>query len=161
MKTTRIAVLALFLGALAGAASASTTITAGIHIGNSGRAAVDVGFFYDDLAPYGNWVDRPHRGWCWVPRHTSHRHWRPYQYGHWTLTDYGWTWVSDEPYGWATYHYGRWYDDPDYGWEWIPGNEWGPAWVSWQEGHDYVGWAPLPPSAEFRGNYGVDYGNAD
>ena len=160
MKTTRIALLALSLGALAGAASASTSVTAGIHIGSSGRAAVDVGFFYDDLAPYGNWVDRPQHGWCWVPRHTR-SHWRPYQSGHWTLTDYGWTWVSDEPYGWATYHYGRWYDDPDYGWEWVPGQEWGPAWVSWQEGDNYVGWAPLPPSAEFSGNYGVDYGGVD
>jgi hypothetical protein len=157
MKATRIVLLALSLGALAGAASASPSITAGLNIGSSGRAAVDVGFFYDDLAPYGNWVDRPQHGWCFVPRHTR-SNWRPYQAGHWTLTDYGWTWVSDEPYGWATYHYGRWSNDPDYGWEWVPGQQWGPAWVSWQEGGDYVGWAPLPPTAEFSGNYGVDYG---
>ncbi len=157
MKATRIVLLALSLGALAGAASASPSITAGLNIGPSGRAAVDVGFFYDDLAPYGNWVDRPQHGWCFVPRHTR-SDWRPYQAGHWTLTDYGWTWASDEPYGWATYHYGRWSNDPDYGWEWVPGQQWGPAWVSWQEGGDYVGWAPLPPTAEFSGNYGVDFG---
>jgi hypothetical protein len=159
MKTTRIVLLAvLLLGAFAAASSAQTSIAAGIHVGPSGRAAVDVGFFYDDLAPYGNWVDRPSHGWCWVPHHRQAA-WRPYKYGHWVDTDEGWTWISDEPYGWATYHYGRWYLDPDYGWEWIPGNQWAPAWVSFQEGNDYVGWAPLPPSVEFNGNYGVDYGS--
>jgi hypothetical protein len=146
MKTTRIALLALVLtGALTGAASAATSVSAGIHIGPSGRATVDLGFFYDDLAPYGNWVQRPNYGWVWRP-HAVASSWRPYQYGHWAWTDYGWTWISDEPYGWATYHYGRWYDDPDYGWEWVPGDEWAPAWVDWQAGDDYVGWAPLPPA---------------
>ena len=30
---------------------------------------------------------------------------------------------------------------------WFPGDDldWGPAWVSWRTGGDYVGWAPLPP----------------
>ena len=23
--------------------------------------------------------------------------------------------------------------------------DWGPAWVSWRTGGDYIGWAPLPP----------------
>ncbi|MEA2602515.1 MAG: hypothetical protein QOF89_3507 [Acidobacteriota bacterium] len=150
MKTTRTLLLALILGgALAGTASAQTSISAGIHIGPSGRASVDLGFFYDDLAPYGNWVQRPQYGWVWTPR-VEQSSWRPYEDGHWAWTDEGWTWISDEPYGWATYHYGRWYDDPDYGWEWIPGDEWAPAWVSWQESDDYVGWAPLPPSVDFR-----------
>jgi hypothetical protein len=150
MKTTRTLLLALtLLGALAGTGSAQTSVSAGIHIGPSGRATVDLGFFYDDLAPYGNWVQRPQYGWVWTPR-VERSSWRPYEDGHWAWTDEGWTWISDEPYGWATYHYGRWYDDPDYGWEWIPGDEWAPAWVSWQESDDYVGWAPLPPSVDFR-----------
>jgi hypothetical protein len=125
--------------------SAATSISAGLHIGPSGRANVDIGFFYDDLASYGHWIQRPRYGWVWTPR-VAVASWRPYQYGHWVWTDLGWTWVSDEPFGWATYHYGRWYDDPDYGWEWIPGDQWAPAWVDWQAGNDYVGWAPLPPS---------------
>jgi len=146
MKMTRIVLLALVLaGSLASVGSAATSVSAGIRIGPSGRATVDIGFFYDDLAPYGNWVQRPSYGWVWRP-HAVASTWRPYQYGHWAWTDYGWTWISDEPYGWATYHYGRWYDDPDYGWEWVPGDEWAPAWVDWQAGDDYVGWAPLPPS---------------
>ncbi|PYL64161.1 MAG: hypothetical protein DMF20_11080 [Verrucomicrobia bacterium] len=30
---------------------------------------------------------------------------------------------------------------------WFPGDDldWGPAWVSWRTGGDYIGWAPLPP----------------
>lgn len=150
MKTTRTLLLALtLLVALGGTGYAQTSISAGIHIGPSGRATVDLGFFYDDLAQYGNWVQRPQYGWVWTPR-VERSSWRPYEDGHWAWTDEGWTWISDEPYGWATYHYGRWYYDPDYGWEWIPGNEWAPAWVSWQESDDYIGWAPLPPSVDFR-----------
>jgi hypothetical protein len=29
------------------------------------------------------------------------------------------------------------------GWYWIPGNAWGPAWVNWAYGGDYIGWCPL------------------
>ncbi|MFL6194510.1 MAG: DUF6600 domain-containing protein [Thermoanaerobaculia bacterium] len=105
---------------------------------------VDLGFFFDDLASQGDWVQRPSYGWVWSPRDVA-SDWRPYEEGRWTYTDQGWTWLSDEPFGWATYHYGRWYDDPDLGWSWVPGYEWAPSWVSWQEGSDYVGWAPLPP----------------
>src|SRR6185295_14612977 len=106
---------------------------------------VDLGFFYDDLAPYGNWVETSRYGWVWTPSAVA-VDWRPYEDGHWVWTDQGWLWVSDEPFGWATYHYGRWYDDDDLGWSWVPGYEWAPSWTSWQEGDDYVGWAPLPPS---------------
>src|ERR1700681_4484559 len=150
MKTTRIMLLAaILLGALPVMGSAATSISAGLHFGPSGRASVDVGFFYDDLASYGHWIQRPRYGWGWTPR-VAVRSWRPYEYGHWVWTDLGWTWVSDEPFGWATYHYGRWYDDPDYGWEWVPGDQWAPAWVDWQAGNDYVGWAPLPPWSGFQ-----------
>src|SRR5262245_27854790 len=103
MRTTRNALLALvLLGAIAGPAVASTSVAAGIHVGPSGRAAVDIGFFYDDLAPYGNWIQRPVYGWVWTPAHVAAT-WRPYQYGHWVWTVDGWVWVTDEPFGWATY----------------------------------------------------------
>jgi hypothetical protein len=139
---------AVLLGALPVTGSAATSISAGLHLGSSGHARVDVGFFYDDLASYGNWIQRPRYGWVWTPRVAS-RSWRPYENGHWVWTDLGWTWVSTEAFGWATYHYGRWYDDPDYGWGWVPGDQWAPAWVDWHAGNDYVGWAPLPPSVGY------------
>ncbi len=86
--------------------------------------------------------------------------------GHWGYTDQGWTWVSNEDHGWATYHYGRWALIANSGWVWVPGNQWGPAWVSWRtppryspgttvttvvsdDDSDYIGWAPLPPEAVF------------
>ena len=152
--TTRNILLALsLLGSAAGVASAQASFSAGIQIGSSGRASVDLGFFYDNLASYGNWIQRPSYGWVWTPSQVS-ADWRPYQDGHWVWTDEGWTWISDEPYGWATYHYGRWYEDPEVGWSWVPGNEWAPAWVDWQEGADYVGWAPLSPSFDINVGYG-------
>ena len=153
MKTTRNVLFALLLlGVSAGAASAQLSVGAGVQVGPRGHASVDFGFFYDSLASYGNWIERPSYGWVWTPRDVS-ASWRPYQAGHWVWSDEGWTWLTDEPYGWATYHYGRWYQDPEIGWAWVPGNDWAPAWVSWQEGNDYVGWAPLPPGANVNASY--------
>jgi hypothetical protein len=69
--------------------------------------------------------------------------------------DYGWVWDSDEDWGWATYHYGRWTQVDGIGWCWVPGRVWAPAWVSWRYGGSYVGWAPLPPEARFSAAIGI------
>src|SRR4051812_13034791 len=110
---------------------------------------VSVDFFYNNLGG-GNWIEVGDYGYCWQPDvAVSDVNWRPYADGYWAYTDLGWTWVSYEDFGWATYHYGRWTRLSDYGWVWVPGRdadlEWGPAWVSWRTGGEYVGWAPLPP----------------
>ena len=118
------------------------------------RVDVSIDFFYDNIGSDGNWVELADYGYCWQPSvAVSNSHWRPYSDGFWAYTDVGWTWVSNEDFGWATYHYGRWVRLRDRGWLWVPGREWGPAWVSWRTGGDYVGWAPLPP----RGRGDVDY----
>jgi hypothetical protein len=107
---------------------------------------VSLDFFYDNLGSDGSWVEVADYGYCWQPSvAVSNSNWRPYADGYWAYTDVGWTWVSYEDFGWATYHYGRWTRLRDRGWFWVPGREWGPAWVSWRTGGDYVGWAPLPP----------------
>ncbi len=111
------------------------------------RADVSVDFFYNNLSG-GNWIEVEGYGYGWQPDvAVSDPNWRPYADGYWAYTEVGWTWVSYEDFGWATYHYGRWASLADYGWVWFPGSdlEWGPAWVSWRTGGDYVGWAPLPP----------------
>ena len=64
----------------------------------------------------------------------------PYSNGRWVYTDYGYTWVSADPFGWATDHYGRWVWANR--WVWRPDTTWGPAWVQWRQGDGYVGWAP-------------------
>ncbi|HEX7517600.1 MAG TPA: DUF6600 domain-containing protein [Chthoniobacterales bacterium] len=120
------------------------------------RTDVSIDFFYDNIGSDGSWVEMADYGYCWQPSvAVSNSSWRPYSDGYWAYTDVGWTWVSYEDFGWATYHYGRWTRLRDRGWFWVPGREWGPAWVSWRTGGDYVGWAPLPP----RGGGEMDYDN--
>ena len=110
---------------------------------------VSVNFFYDNLNS-GSWFEVGDYGYCWQPDVAANDPtWRPYADGYWAYTDDGWTWVSYEDFGWATYHYGRWVKLADYGWVWKPGYEWGPAWVSWRTGGNYIGWAPLPPETEY------------
>jgi len=119
------------------------------------RADDDVSLdsFYDNLAPYGDWIEVGDYGTCWHPTGVD-ADWAPYTDGYWSYTDAGWTWVSYEDFGDICYHYGRWVDVDDVGWCWVPDNEWGPAWVSWRQADDYVGWAPLPPEARWRPSVG-------
>lgn len=119
------------------------------------RQSISLDFFYDNLEPYGSWREIGDFGYCWQPRDVEDD-WRPYSDGRWVYTDAGWTWDSEEPYGWAVYHYGRWANVESVGWVWVPGTEWGPGWVSWRHSPRYVGWAPLPPEALFSVDIGLN-----
>ena len=114
----------------------------------AGGASVSMGVFYSSLGIHGEWIFVGGDAYAWRPYRVG-ADWRPYWDGRWVWTDDGWYWVSDEPWAWAVYHYGRWFYDDYYGWIWIPGYEWAPAWVEWRYGPDYVGWAPLGPYAVF------------
>jgi hypothetical protein len=149
----KIAPIALVLLVLAIPATADIPFATSIHLNPSGGADVDLGFFFDSLSPYGHWVQTPAYGWAFVPA-VATTNWRPYTDGQWLYTDAGWTWLSDEPFGWATYHYGSWDLNPDYGWMWVPGYQWAPARVDWRATDDFIGWAPLPPSYEVRPTLG-------
>lgn len=105
--------------------------------------SVSISYFSEQLAPQGQWVVAGSFGDVWVP--TVAPGWAPYVNGEWAYTDYGWTWVSYDPFD-IPFHYGTWAWDDRYGWVWIPGTVWAPAWVTWAYTDDYVGWAPLPPS---------------
>ncbi|MEO5715430.1 MAG: DUF6600 domain-containing protein [Luteolibacter sp.] len=116
----------------------------------------DYGNFYDSLSSYGSWFETPDYGYVWQPVVVSDSNWRPYCRGRWVCTDRGWTWVSDEPFGWATHHYGRWALVRNRGWVWVPGTEWAPCWVSWRENGSHIGWAPLPPETMAYRNHRWD-----
>lgn len=111
--------------------------------------------FYDELMPYGDWVRDARHGFIWLPAVGPDFH--PYgTNGHWAMTEFGNTWVSYYDWGWAPFHYGRWYFDDYYrSWAWIPGYEWGPAWVSWRTGGGYYGWAPLGPRVSVSVQIGI------
>jgi len=103
-----------------------------------GSEVPDVTIFYDRLEPYGRWYDDPEYGYVFSPDRADYV---PYANGYWGNTDYGFTWISYDPFGWATDHYGRWlWRDR---WVWRPDTRWGPAWVQWRTGDRYVGWAPM------------------
>jgi hypothetical protein len=97
-------------------------------------------YWSDDLDEHGRWVNVSGIGWSWRPMVSVG--WRPYYNGYWHSRNGCLTWVSYDPWGWGTYHYGRWAYDSGYGWVWVPGYGYSPAWVYWTYGSGFVGWAP-------------------
>jgi hypothetical protein len=137
-------------------AQAASTVSVGTPLRAAQPTTASYSTFYTKLEPYGVWRETSNYGFVWQPYESERsRTWRPYTNGRWVYTDAGWTWVSEEPFGWAAYHYGRWTRLRNIGWVWVPGEEWAPAWVSWRKGNDYVGWAPLPPEARFDRRTGI------
>ncbi len=108
----------------------------------------------EDLSEYGEWIHTLKYGYVWKPYRSatsSYADWSPYRYGNWRwIPPYGWTWVNDEPWGYATYHHGRWvYIDND--WAWTPHghyragrNWWRPALVVVTYAGSLICWYPLP-----------------
>jgi hypothetical protein len=106
-----------------------------------GDAAPTIESFYQPLAAYGHWGQHPQYGAVWNPGDPSYE---PYANGYWQASTYGWVWIPNEPFGWAVNHYGRWLWDG--AWYWVPDTTWGPSWVDWRVGGDYIGWAPAVPA---------------
>ena len=118
----------------------------------------------EDLNSNGEWIYTSDYGYIWRPYNnvtSVYDNWSPYRYGQWRMLPYyGWTWVNDEPWGWATYHHGRWIYYNGY-WAWTPYSSrrgsrsyWRPALVvftTW--GNNYC-WYPLPYS---YGYYDYNY----
>jgi len=120
----------------------------------------------DDLNGYGDWVHTASYGYVWRPYRNSLSHyadWSPYRYGHWRwIPAFGWTWVNDEPWGWATYHYGRWFHDAGH-WYWSPygyyrqtRSWWRPALVYMSVYNNNVCWYPLGYHYSYY-NYNYNY----
>lgn len=128
---------------------------------------------YEDLDEYGSWRDTSEYGSVWVPSQVSVG-WAPYRNGHWIWVDpWGWTWVEDEPWGYAPFHYGRWVYYDNY-WGWAPGPVYvrpyyAPALVAWFGGPGWgvslgfgggygYGWCPLGFGEPYIPWYGVSRG---
>jgi hypothetical protein len=117
---------------------------------------------YEDLDDYGSWRTYPQYGAVWVPRSVQSG-WAPYQNGQWQWVEpWGWTWVDDQPWGYAPFHYGRWaYINNSWGWVPCPVQTrpyYAPALVAWFGlgggsglfasfgfGAGSIGWFPLGP----------------
>ncbi|WP_426164883.1 DUF6600 domain-containing protein [Sandarakinorhabdus sp. DWP1-3-1] len=121
-----------------------------------GQNVQSIDAFFEPLAQYGQWVDSRF-GRAFLPNASPG--WRPYVNGRWGEDR---LWISDDPWGWATDHYGRWgYDERINAWVWVPGTEWAPSWVAWREADQadgqVVGWAPIPPGVNY--SFGVGFGS--
>ena len=125
---------------------------------------------YSDLDDYGTWSTVADYGPVWFPTRVDPG-WVPYRYGHWAWIDpWGWTWVDNEPWGFAPFHYGRWAFVRER-WCWVPGPRtvrpvYAPALVAFVGGNNFslsvasgpaagVAWFPLGPGEVYRPAYQV------
>ena len=80
---------------------------------------------HEMLDEHGAWETVAGLGDVWFPNDAP-RGWVPFRYGHWRwISPWGWTWIDDMPWGFATSHYGRWANiggsDTEAGrWGWVP-----------------------------------------
>ena len=99
--------------------------------------------YANDLDSSGDWNYTPDYGYVWNPSSVP-QDWAPYSNGNWDWEPWGSTWVPNESWGWAPFHYGRWVFSVGTGWGWCPMPYFSPAWVSWYWGDDgWLGWCPL------------------
>jgi len=87
---------------------------------------------YEALDGDGGWENVSGYGAVWFPRDVP-ENWAPYRYGHWRwIAPWGWSWIDDMPWGFATSHFGRWANIPEVDpldpsmpgprrWGWLPG----------------------------------------
>lgn len=80
-----------------------------------------------DLGAYGSYSDVPGYGESWQPEGVG-PDWDPFDNGAWCYyPDWGWTFVSAYPWGWAPFYYGNWFYRSGHGWWWHPGPRQGPG----------------------------------
>jgi uncharacterized protein DUF6600 len=126
---------------------------------------------YEALDQNGRWEQTDDYGAAWFPDRVA-EDWAPYRYGHWRwLPPWGWTWIDDKEWGFATSHYGRWARIDDR-WAWVPGPHgddpvYAPALVaflgtpgvglSYPDGNGpAVAWFPLAPGEVYWPAYTAD-----
>ncbi len=123
---------------------------------------------YEDLDSYGNWEATNSYGHVWRPSHVP-ANWAPYRYGHWEwIAPWGWTWIDNQSWGFAPFHYGRWIFI-NRNWAWVPGPRhvepvYAPALVAFIKignvrisigSRGEMGWIPLGPRDVYVPPYAV------
>jgi hypothetical protein len=137
---------------LAGCAEAVDERGGGAAVGAAGTYAESdrtaLTHFQEALDGHGSWVEDPQYGNVWVPDPKEvGADFVPYATaGHWGFErqDASYNWFSDYKWGWAAFHYGRWFRSAN-GWAWVPGRTYAPAWVEWHIDATTVAWTPSPP----------------
>ena len=119
----------------------------------------------EDLDEHGAWRRTADYGYVWYPRGVGPG-WAPYHAGHWSyIAPWGYTWVDDQPWGFAPFHYGRWVRDEGE-WCWVPapprpeGGEYSrpvyaPALVAWVGAGAAIAWFALGPREVYVPSYPV------
>ena len=129
-----------------------------------------------ELEPYGEWERmkyRSHYYWFWRPVRVSIG-WTPFTRGRWNRWHREYVWVSTEPWGWCTHHYGNWVNLHG-AWRWTPyihigvsfpgislvnfnvhfgklfRPHWHPGRIAWVSTTSHVGWIPLAPWETYYG----------
>jgi hypothetical protein len=121
---------------------------------------------WEDLDDNGVWLADAANTQAWCPTRVS-KTWVPYREGRWSWVEpWGWTWVDDQPWGYAPFHYGRWETIANNrctsSWAWVPGPVgaqpvWAPALVAFvdgaaldlNQGPNVEAWFPLGPTAPY------------
>jgi len=104
--------------------------------------------FRQELRPYGQWLVVAPYGKVWAPSpDIVGKNFTPYlSEGQWFYDPKkGWSFDANYKFADLVFHHGRWVHVQSLDWLWVEDKEWGPAWVQWKTGSEYVGWAPLPP----------------
>jgi hypothetical protein len=126
---------------------------------------------FAELDAAGNWETTAEYGDVWVPTGLPFD-WAPYRDGHWRwIAPWGWTWIDDQPWGFAPSHYGRWAFVGKH-WVWVPGGfvehpEYMPAVVAFLGTRGVglsvadstgpgIGWFPLAPGEAYWPSYSRD-----
>ncbi|HEX3543987.1 MAG TPA: FecR family protein [Candidatus Acidoferrum sp.] len=77
---------------------------------------------FGDLYTYGGFYPVAGLGYGWQPYGVG-LGWSPfdYGYGNWFYgSQFGWSFIGSQPWGWLPYHYGGWFFQPGIGWLWVP-----------------------------------------
>jgi hypothetical protein len=128
----------------------------------TGSAALDAAGHWQYSAAYGE---------VWRPDALPDD-WVPYRAGRWRwVPPWGWTWIDDQPWGFAPFHYGRW-ALLDHRWVWVPGSLAAPPvylpavvaflgtpgiGISYAAGNGpAIGWFPLAPGEAYWPSYSND-----